>query len=110
MRKRNWNHCTNNETLAFIGPPFFRFCRMGTTLVTGGGSQSLSRIVIPTMCLQIQFFEKDGQLHIEQLTPLPSFTQMMGNLIFQRINFFEKRIICRQLKLTTISAYSGRAG
>ena len=89
---------------------FFVFCPMGTTLVTEGGSQSLSRIAIPTMCLQIQFLKKDGQLHIEQLTPLPSFTQIMGNLIFQRINFFLKRIICRQFKLTTISAYSGRAG
>ena len=63
---------------------------MDTALATEGGLQSLSRIAIPTMCLQIQFFQKDGQLHIEQLTPLPSFTHMMGNSLLQRINFFSK--------------------
>jgi len=56
------HYCISNAALAFDGLPRLLVSPSATVLVSGDSLQYFKRIAIPTMCLQMKFLRKPGQI------------------------------------------------
>jgi len=59
------HYCTSYAALAFDGLSRLLFASSATVLASGAGLQYFKRIAMPTICLQIKFLRKPGQVYFD---------------------------------------------